>query len=436
MLSRPPQLPAVDEREAPTIEIAGHRTAWSKVAATAAVAVPAPAVATPRKRWLNRNVLAISGADLLADANYEMVLAILPLFLVIGLGAPAVGLGLVEGVGDLCLAVSVFLAGYYGDRLPWRRRLASGGYAITVGGLATLALVTQWTQVIGSRGTAWIGRGMRKPIRSAMLAGSVEKEDLGKAFGLHEAMDTLGALIGPAIAFLLLVTGHNFQTVFLVAIIPGVLSFLFFTAATRDPRTPSTKPRPTLQAMPAAFWRLAVAVGTFGLGQFAPVFFTLRALEMLRPELSISSATTAAVAFFLGLHAIGTVVSYPGGWLIDRIGGRRVLVAGYTLFATGCLVAALGHGPAMVVLVAVLAGSSVPLVSATESAYVASLVDADHRGTAFGVMAGVNGLGDLVSSLVVGILWTVSGGPLALGYACVLAVLGTVLLVALTRTRA
>jgi MFS family permease len=402
----------------------GHAQPW-----------PTQRASGPRRRWLNRNVVSISLADLMADANYEMVLAILPLFLVINLGAPALGLGLVEGVGDACLAVSVFLSGYYGDRVPWRKRLASGGYAVTVAGLSTLALVTQWTQVIGSRSVAWIGRGTRKPIRSAMLAGSVDKRDLGKAFGLHEAMDTLGALIGPGIAFLLLVTGHSFQTVFLVAVIPGVLSTLFFATATRDPRTRSAKPRPTRQAMPATFWRLALAIGTFGLGNFAPVFFTLRALEMLRPELSVASATTAAVAFFLGFNAVGSLVSYPGGWLIDRVGGRSVLTAGYLLFAAGCGVAAVGHGVTAVILVALLAGSSVALVNATESACVGALVDGDHRGTAFGIMAAINGLGDLVASVVVGILWTVAGGPAALAYAGVLAVAGTILLVALTPRR-
>jgi Major Facilitator Superfamily len=272
----------------------------------------APGARRRRRPWLNRNVVAISAADLLADANYEMTLAVLPLFLVIGLGASTVALGVVEGVGDACLAVAVFVSGLRSDRLPWRRRLATGGYLTTVGGLATLAIAGQWTQVVGSRAVAWFGRGVRKPIRSAMLAGSVDRADLGKAFGLHEALDTLGALLGPGVAFLLLATGHGFQTVFLVAIGPGVLGVLVFAGLTRDPQTPSSGPRPRRQAMPRPFWRLIAAVGAFGLGNFAVAFLILRALDMLRPELSTAPATAAAVAFFLGVNATGAVVSFPG----------------------------------------------------------------------------------------------------------------------------
>ena len=386
--------------------------------------------------WLNRNVLAISVADLMADANYEMVLSILPLFLVIGLGASTLALGVVEGVGDACLAVAVFVSGIRSDRLPWRRWLASGGYATTAAGLAGLVAVGQWGQVVGCRAVAWIGRGVRKPVRSAMLAGSVERRDLGKAFGLHEAMDTLGALIGPAVAFLLLATGHGFTTVFAVAVVPGVLSTLIFAGFARDPQPPAARPRPHRAPMPRAFWRLMAAVGAFGLGNFAVAFLVLRALDMLRPELSTASATTAAVAFFLGINAVGTVVSFPGGWLVDRVGGRAVLAAGYLLFAVACLIGAVGHGPVAVALVALAAGASAPLVNATEGTFVASLVGAERRGTAFGISAAVAGAGDLVSSLVVGAIWLASGAAAGLTYGAALSLLGAALLVTVRGTPA
>jgi MFS family permease len=389
---------------------------------------PTPGPRSRRRTWLNRNVVAISAADLCADANYEMVLAVLPLFLVIGLGASTLALGVVEGVGDACLAVAVFVSGLRSDRLPWRRRLATGGYLTTAGGLALLAVAGQWTQVVGARAIAWTGRGVRKPIRSAMLSGSVETADMGKAFGLHEALDTLGALIGPAVAFALLATGHGFQTVFLVAVVPGVLSALVFGTLTRDPRTPSARPRPRRQPMPAAFWRLVAAVATFGLGNFAVAFLVLRALDMLRPELSTASATTAAVAFFLGINATGAVVAFPGGWLVDRAGGRRVLAAGYALFGAACVVAAVGHGPLAVAAVAVTAGASAALVSLTEGSLVASIVDAEHRGTAFGIAAAVAGAGDLVSSITVGSIWAAAGAVPGLVYGAALAFAAVVLL--------
>src|SRR5690348_2931803 len=264
-------------------------------------------------RWLNRNVLGIGLADLAADANYEMVLAVLPLFITAGLGAPAFTVGLVEGVADGSSAAIKVWSGWYSDRVAWRKSLAVGGYAATGFGFALLVAVSSWPQVLLSRALAWIGRGLRQPIRSAMLAGSVEKKDLGKAFGLHEAMDTAGALIGPAIAFLLLSTHHSFRTVFTVAIFPGILAFLAFTFLTRDPRRSAPQARPRDFKLPRPFWRLMVPIGVFGFGNFATAFFTLRVAQILRPELGTTAALAAAVGFYLAHNAVGTAVSFPAG---------------------------------------------------------------------------------------------------------------------------
>ena len=188
--------------------------------------------------------------------------------------------------------------------------------------------------------------------------------------------------------------------------------------------------------MPAAFWRLMAAIGAFGLGNFAVAFLVLRALDMLRPEMSTASATTAAVAFFLGTNAVGTLVSYPGGVLVDRLGSRPVLAAGYLLFTAACVVGAVGHGPVAVSVLAVAAGASAPLVSATEGTYVASLVDAEHRGAAFGISSAVAGVGDLVSSLVVGAIWASVGAAAGLGYGAAFTFLGALLLLAAPAERA
>src|SRR5256886_5865767 len=164
-----------------------------------------------------------------------MVFAVLPLFITVGLGAPAFAVGLIEGVGDGSSAVVKLFSGWYSDRIAWRRQLAVGGYGATVLGLGLLVAITAWPQIIVARALAWMGRGLRQPIRSAMLAGSVAKKDLGQAFGFPEALDTGGALIGPAAAFLLLSTGHDFRTVFWIALVPGLLCVVLFAVVTRDP---------------------------------------------------------------------------------------------------------------------------------------------------------------------------------------------------------
>ena len=125
-----------------------------------------PATSAPVS-WLNRNVLGIGVADLAADANYEMVFAVLPLFITVGLGAPAFAVGVVEGVGDGASSVVKLWSGWYSDRVAWRKRLAIGGYGATVFGLGLLVAIASWPPVIVARALAWMGRGLRQPIRSA-----------------------------------------------------------------------------------------------------------------------------------------------------------------------------------------------------------------------------------------------------------------------------
>jgi MFS family permease len=368
------------------------------------------------RKWLNRNVLGIGLADLAADANYEMVLAVLPLFITTGLGAPVSAVGLVEGIADGSSSLVKVWSGWYSDRIPWRKSLGVGGYAATGFGFALLVAVASWPQVLLARALAWVGRGLRQPIRSAMLAGSVDKKDLGKAFGFHEAMDTLGALIGPAIAFLLLSTGHGFNTIFAVAIIPGVLAFTLFALVTRDPRPKDAHTQaPTDFKLSRQFWRLMLPVGIFGFGNFATAFFTLRVVQMLQPELSVLAATAAAVGFYLAHNAVGTAVSFPAGWLADRVGKAPILAAAYLAFGLACLVALLGHGWLAVGLLALLVGAEAPVVVSVEQSLAGSLVEEPRLGTAYGVMNGINGFGDLGSSVLAGLLWMASPAA-ALGF--------------------
>jgi MFS family permease len=349
-----------------------------------------------------------------------MVFAVLPLFITAGLGAPALAVGIVEGVADGSAAVVKLWSGWYSDRIAWRKRLAVGGYGTTVVGLALLIAVTSWPQVIIARALAWMGRGLRQPIRSAMLAGSVGKDDLGKAFGFHEALDTAGALLGPAIAFILLAAGHGFRTVFGVALIPGVVAVTFFGILTRDPRRGRGEPVSLRVPLPGSFWRLIAAVAVFGVGNFATAFFTLRAAQMLQPELSRPAALSAAVGFYLAHNAVGAAVSFPAGWLADRIGKVPVLASAYLTFAAACVVGMLGHGWLGVALLALFVGAQNPVVSSMEGSLASSIVEERRLGTAFGVLNGVNGVGDLVSSVVAGVLWTLVSPAAAFGFGAVL----------------
>jgi MFS family permease len=374
--------------------------------------------------WLNRNVVSIGVADLMADANYEMVFAVLPLFLTVGLGAPVYAVGLVEGVADGSATLVKVVSGWWSDRLTGRKWLGVAGYGVTAAGFSILLVAAAWPAVLLARATAWMGRGARQPIRSAMLSASVERRDLGKAFGLHEAMDTAGAVVGPAIALLLLANHQAFRTVFAVALIPGIVAVLLFAVLTRDPRGKAAAPARLRIPGEGRFLTLLAAVAVFGAGNFAPAFFTLRAAQLLRTHYSAELSVVFAVAFYLSFNAVGAIASFPAAWLSDRVGRVPVLIGAYLLFGAACIEAILGQGAPGVALMAILAGASNPVVKATEQALTASLTPEPERGTAYGVLDGVNGVGDLVSSAVTGLLWTWRGADWGLAYGALLAVIG------------
>jgi MFS family permease len=224
----------------------------------------------------------------------------------------------------------------------------------------------------------------------------------------------------------LLSTGHGFNTIFAVAIIPGVLAFVLFATVTRDPRSaPPAPSAPPLHEwggqfkLSRQFWRLMLPVGIFGFSNFATAFFTLRVAQMLQPELSVPMAIAAAVGFYLAHNAVGTAVSFPAGWLADRVGRAPVLAAAYLTFGLACVAAAVGHGWFAVGLLALLVGAQAPVVIAVEQSLAGSLVDEPRLGTAYGVLNGINGFGDLGSSVLAGLLWMISPA-LALGFGAVL----------------
>jgi len=357
-----------------------------------------------------------------------MVFAVLPLFITVGLGAPAFAVGLIEGIGDGSSALVKVWSGWYSDRIAWRKRLAVGGYATTVAGLGLVVAITSWPQIIVARALAWMGRGLRQPIRSAMLAASVDRQDLGKTFGFHEALDTAGALIGPAIAFLLLSSGHGFRTIFAVALIPGVLCVVLFALLTHDPRPGRPEPVSLRVPLPADFWRLMVPVAIFGVGNFATAFFTLRAAQIMRPEVGEAAALAAAVGFYLAHNAVGAAVSFPAGWLADRAGKAPVLAAAYVCFAGACVVGLAGHSWAALALMALLVGAQNPVVSAVEGSLTSSLVEQARLGTAFGFLNGINGAADLAASVIAGGLWTFASPGAALGLSAALCGLAAVIL--------
>lgn len=385
--------------------------------------------ATPAP-WLNRTVFLCGVASLMSDAGHEMATAVLPLFLVT-IGGSAGALGLIEGVADGLSTGAKLLSGWYSDGLARRRSIGTLGYAATGLGMAAFALARNPFHALIVRGVSWFGRGMRGPVRDAMIAEAVPAESYGRAFGFHRAMDTAGAVVGPLLA-LALMRHVDFRTIFALTLIPGVLSVVAFGAIDEVPRVRRRDSlRASLGALPARYRWFLVAVGIFGLGDFARSLLILRVAELLdRGGHSMAPALTA-VSLYVGHNLVHALSAYGIGVLATRYRAARLLCAGYACFAAmaiGFIVAPAVPSVGYLALLFLLAGLAMSAQEVLEGTVAAEMLPPPIRGTGYGALAAVNGIGDLAASAVVGWLWSTHSPEAGFVYAAAMAIGGTIAL--------
>ncbi len=396
-----------------------------------------PKRSTAPPHWLNGTVLGIGLASLFSDWSHEIATTVMPAFLAT-MGVAAAWLGLIEGVSDGLSSFAKMASGYYTDKLPRRKPIAVAGYLVTALGTAAFGLATSAWHVLLARAAAWLGRGVRTPVRKALLAAAVTPETYGRAFGFERMMDTLGAIVGPATALVLLpVVGHHYPTLFALTLIPGLLAVAAITFLVRERER---KPVPhisfgaRLRALPPHYRKFLVAVGLFGAGDFAHTLLILLATQKLTPELGAAKAASVAVGLYVAHNVFYAGFALVAGWLADRFPKPRVLAAGYGMAALmAVLIIALPLNVWMLAAVFVLGGVYVAIEETLEDSLCAELVDQSNHGMGFGVLATVNGVGDFVSSAVVGVLWTAFGTSVAFGYSAVLFAAGAVLVAGLGR---
>lgn len=397
---------------------------------------PRPDTPQPQ-RWLSRAVLGFGLASLLSDLGHEAATAALPTLL-ITLGAAPAALGLIEGIADGVVCFAKIYGGGLANRMSLRKPLAVGGYAVTGLSIGLFALATGWLHVLLARCLGWLARGIRSPARSAMLADAVPRQVLGRAMGFHRTMDTLGAIAGPALAMVLLPV-LPLRTVLLCAMLPGVLAAVAFGLLVRPQQaSPRATPPPLLRglaALPSPFRRFLVAVLLFGAGDFARTLLILRATQLLVPAHGAVRAAALGMALFVLHNAVAAACAYPIGRLADSVSPRRLLALGYVLGTLTALGAALVP-PSLPLLAGlfVVAGLTIGIEETLEGVLCARLVGSELRGSAYGALAATNGIGDMISSSLVGLLWSAAGAELAFTVAAAACSLGTLALLTVVRT--
>jgi MFS family permease len=391
--------------------------------------------------WRNRNILAMGFTSLFADLSYEMGNAVLPSLLVVTLGGSPLTLGLVEGISDGASSISKSFSGYVSDRLGRRKPLINIGYLMTGILIPVIGIAGSAVQVLVLKTLAWFGRGLRGPPRDALIAESVDSGEVGRAFGLQRAMDQVGAVLGPLLA-LVLGAYLSYSQIFIVGLVPGIVAFMIVLLVVReasagykiDQGTRNPGFGESIGMLPRRFKMFVTGAGIFGIANFANTLFVLRARDILTPQLGSAQASLASFGLYGLLNAVYSVASYPVGQLGDRWSKRNLLVAGYVLFSASAIgIIFVGASLAGLALVFALAGLHVAFVDTSEAGFAADLLPEQLRGTGYGLLHTVNGIGDLVSSVTVGWVWILFSPFAAFGYAASLSLASALLMVVLTR---
>lgn len=397
------------------------------------------------KTWLNRTVVGTGVTSALGDFCYETTTVILPGFLAV-LGLPPAVLGTIEGIADAVASFTKMISGYIADKLGHRKLLVVVGYSLTPIGQMLIALAAGWPLILSGRIVSWFGKGLRGPLRDAIVIQAVSPETRGRAFGFHRAADTVGAVIGPLLGVALLgwVQGWNghdssfpFRVVLWLSVIPGVLAVLAFFTMVQDPEhspNPALKFFHSLRGLPLRFKRYLAAVGLFGIGDFSHSLLILAATQLLTASMGVVHAAQVAGLLYVWRNVVQVVASFPIGVLADRFGHLSTLVVGYVLGALTAVLTVLAfvlHVESVPFLgvIFLIAGLYMAVQEALESTVTAEMVSRDTLAMSIGALGTVNGTAKFVSSTVVGTLWTVVSPVFAFGLAAVLMAAGTYTLV-------
>ena len=376
------------------------------------------------RQGITRNVFVLGCVSLLTDISSEMIYPLLPVFLTTVLGAGPAFLGVIEGVAESTAALLKLASGLWADRVRDRSRLVLGGYTLSSLARPLIATATQPWQALVVRFSDRAGKGIRTSPRDAIIADAVSPSLRGRAFGFQRSMDHAGAVIGPLTATALL-TAHvvGLRGLFWLAGIPGLLAVALVVVGVREAAATRATAQGRLRLAPprgrlrAYLWILLL----FTLGNSADAFLLLRAGQLGVP-------TPALPLLWMTLHVVKMGSTWPLGALSDRLGRRRVIIAGWMIFAAvyaGLAVAtAAWHVWALIALYGLFFG----LTEGAERALLADLASAAERGGAFGWYHAVVGVGALPASLLFGALWQVWGAPAAFGAGAALAMVSAVLL--------
>ncbi|HVU03484.1 MAG TPA: MFS transporter [Polyangiaceae bacterium] len=376
---------------------------------------------------LTRGAFLLAVGSLFADVSTEMLYPVLPIFLTQELGASPALVGIIEGVAPALQNVAQGISGWVSDRLRRHKGIALLGYSLAAFAKPIIGLSTSWLGVLVARSLDRIGAGTRSAPRDALVAGSVDDADRGKAFGLEGFGDNLGAFLGPLLAILLLDVFHApLRWIFFLSFFPGVLAaFSVLSVPESPPREASPKPRERDgRKLPGGYLRTLVAVGVFGLGNSSTSFLILRTK-------ALGASLTTTILVYAGFNLVAALISYPVGWVSDRLGRKVLLLLSFLVFFVVYAGVGLTENAFVIAPLFVLYGLHQGTFRAIGKALVTDLVPAELHATGIGWYTTTVGLTGLVASVAGGELWTRVGPSATFLFGAGTALVGILLAVVL-----
>ncbi|MGZ6241433.1 MAG: MFS transporter [Candidatus Binataceae bacterium] len=366
-------------------------------------------------------MLALGVVSLFNDSAGDMVQPLLPAF-VGTIGGGPLALGLIEGIADATASLLQLGSGYLADRIGRLKAATTAGYAVTAIARPLLALAQTWWQILGARFGDRIGKGIRTAPRDALLADATPIASRGRAYGFHRAMDNAGAVVGPAAAWLMLSSGLSMREVFAWSAVPGLLTLVILQTRVSDAAFGGSKHDASAGLPPShAYRRLLVSIFVFTLGCSSDAFLLWRAAEL-------GIAYSLAPILWMVLATVKSATSTWGGALSDRVGRRKVIVAGWAVYAAVYLGFALANAGWQIWLLFVAYGTFFGLTEGTEKAMVVDLVEPQWRGRALGGYHAAVGVASLPASLVFGVIYQAAGPMFAFSTGAGLAIIAIFLL--------
>jgi MFS family permease len=363
-----------------------------------------------RWRQIPGSVWALGVVSMLMDVSSEMIHALLPLYLVVGLGASALVVGVIEGVAEATALIVRIFSGALSDRLGHRKWLAAAGYGLAAITKPVFPLAPSVGWLFAARFIDRIGKGIRGSPRDALIADVTPPDLRGASFGLRQSLDTIGAFIGPLLAIvLMLLTADNFTLVFWFAVIPAFLSFAVIVFGVQEPERPADQPpvrsplsRAEIARLGHAFWIVVALGGLFTLARFSEAFLLLRAQL-------VGMALAFVPVILVAMNIVYALSAWPAGALSDRVGRFGLLTGGFAILIVADLVLAFAPNVAAVVLGAALWGLHMGLTQGILASLVADTAPPDLRGTAFGMFNLAAGIATVAASVIAGARWDAVG---------------------------